>query len=109
MRLLKEKTSVIIKSFFVALVGLGTTAYIGAIVLIYFFKLDFFTSLLHTIPLSVLSSAIILPSIDSLSKNKKEFMIYQIKDMICINLYKTNPNYLIPISLILFYYKFKII
>ena len=41
------------------------------------FNLDFETSLLFTIPLSVLSSAIIIPSLEGLSEYKKEFMIYE--------------------------------
>ena len=34
-------------------------------------------NLLYTIPMSILSSAIILPSIEDLDKDKKEFMIYE--------------------------------
>ena len=36
-----------------------------------------FVSLLITIPLSILSSAILLPSIDSIEENKREFLIYE--------------------------------
>jgi hypothetical protein len=35
------------------------------------------TAMLYTIPLSILSSAIILPSIDNLDEDKREFMIYE--------------------------------
>lgn len=77
LRLQKEKIGLIIKSFLVALLGLGGTAYLAAISLGYFLHVEFLTALLYTIPLSILSSAIILPSIDDLDKEKREFMIYE--------------------------------
>ena len=68
LKLLKEKIWVIVKSLFVAVVGLGGTSIVGAWFLSYFFIGDnnFSEALLITIPLSVLSSAIILPSIGML-------------------------------------------
>ena len=39
--------------------------------------MDIITGLIYTIPLSILSSAIILPSVEDLNENKKEFMIYE--------------------------------
>ena len=77
LRLLKEKVGVIIKSFFVAFTGLGTTAYISALSLNFFLEIGLLKAFLHTIPLSILSSAIILPSIDNLDEHKKEFMVYE--------------------------------
>ena len=77
LRLQKEKIGLILKSFLVALLGLGGTAYLAAISLGYFLHIEFLTALLYTIPLSILSSAIILPSIDDLDKEKREFMIYE--------------------------------
>ena len=77
LRLQKEKIGLIIKSFLVALLGLSGTAYLAAISLGYFLHVEFLTALLYTIPLSILSSAIILPSIDDLDKEKREFMIYE--------------------------------
>ena len=38
---------------------------------------EILNALLHTIPLSILSSAIILPSIDNLDEDRREFMIYE--------------------------------
>ena len=78
LKLLKEKIGVIIKSLVISIVGLGFTSYISALFLSYFIS-DFETTqaLLITIPLSILSSAIILPSIDDLEEGKKEFMIYE--------------------------------
>jgi len=77
LRLQKEKAALIIKSFLVALLGLGGTVYLSAFSLSYFLHIEFLNALLYTIPLSVLSSAIILPSIDDLDKYKREFMIYE--------------------------------
>ena len=77
LRLKKEKTGLIIKSFLVALLGLGGTAYLAALSFNYLLDVELLTALLYTIPLSVLSSAIILPSIDDLDEDKREFMIYE--------------------------------
>ncbi|HIL66770.1 MAG TPA: sodium:proton exchanger [Flavobacteriales bacterium] len=77
LRLQKEKAALIIKSFLVALLGLGGTVYLSAFSLSYFLHIEFLNALLYTIPLSVLSSAIILPSIDDLGEDKREFMIYE--------------------------------
>ena len=83
LKLLKEKIWVIVKSLFVAIVGLGGTSVVGAWFLSYFFIGDFGVitnfneALLITIPLSVLSSAIILPSIGMLENKKREFLIYE--------------------------------
>ena len=77
LRLQKEKIGLIIKSFLVALWGRGGPVYLAAISLGYFLHVEFLTALLYTIPLSILSSAIILPSIDDLDKEKREFMIYE--------------------------------
>lgn len=78
LKLLREKIGVIIKSLFVSVVGLGLTSYISAYLLSNFIDdLEFVNALLYAIPLSILSSAIILPSIDSLDEKKKEFMIYE--------------------------------
>ena len=78
LKLLKEKIGVIIKSLLVSVVGLGGTAYICALFLSFVVS-DFSLTqaFLLTIPLSILSSAIILPSISSLKEHKREFMIYE--------------------------------
>ncbi len=75
--LLKEKFGVIFKSFFAALLGLSATSYACSLVLVFFLNISFLNSLLYSIPISILSSAIILPSLGSLSDYKKEFMVYE--------------------------------
>ena len=77
LQLLKEKIGLIIKSFLVALIGLGATAYLAALALNFIIEVEVLNVLLYTIPLSILSSAIILPSIDDLDEEKREFMIYE--------------------------------
>ena len=77
LQLLKEKFGLIIKSFLVALIGLAGTAYLAALALNYIMDVEVLVALLYTIPLSILSSAIILPSIDDLDEDKREFMIYE--------------------------------
>ena len=77
LQLLKEKIGLIIKSFLVALIGLGATAYLAALSLNFLMEVEVLNALLYTIPLSILSSAIILPSIDDLDDDKREFMIYE--------------------------------
>ena len=77
LQLLREKFGLIIKSFLVALIGLAGTAYLAALVLNHIMGVEVLIALLYTIPLSILSSAIILPSIDDLDEDKREFMIYE--------------------------------
>jgi len=77
LKLKKEKIGLIIKSFLVALLGLGGTAYLAALALNYLMGVEVLNGLLYAIPLSVLSSAIILPSIDEFKEVKREFMIYE--------------------------------
>ena len=77
LRLKKEKIGLIIKSFLVALLGLGGTAFLAALILNYLLGAEVLSALLYTIPLSILSSAIILPSIDEFEEEKREFMIYE--------------------------------
>ncbi|MDC0204209.1 cation:proton antiporter [Flavobacteriales bacterium] len=77
LKLVKEKIGLIVKSFLVAFLGLGGTAYLSALTLGFLMTVDLLNALLYTIPLSILSSAIILPSIDDLDESKREFMIYE--------------------------------
>jgi len=77
LQLLKEKIELIVKSFLVALIGLAGTAYLAALALNLLMEVEVLNALLYTIPLSILSSAIILPSIDDLDEDKREFMIYE--------------------------------
>ena len=77
LKLQKKKQSLLVRSFFVALISLLLTTF--AIAFIFKGRIfeDYFSSVLYAIPLSILSSAIIIPSVASLSDTKKEFMIYE--------------------------------
>ena len=77
LKLTKEKKPLLIKSFLVALLSLIATSIGIAYLLKYFFFNDFYTALIYAVPLSILSSAIIIPSVGNLSSSKKEFMIYE--------------------------------
>lgn len=77
LRLTKEKWPTIWKSFSVALLSLIISSGAIAYILNFFIIPDLFTSLLYAIPLSIMSSAIIIPSVGGLSEGKKEFMVYE--------------------------------
>jgi len=77
LELLKEKIGLITKSLAVALIGLVITSYVSAYILTFLMEIDLLRSLLFTIPLSILGSAVILPSVDDVEKNRREFIIYE--------------------------------
>jgi NhaP-type Na+/H+ or K+/H+ antiporter len=75
--LTKEKRPLIIRSFLIAFVALVGTSFLLAWLINLFVIDDFFTSLIYAVPLSIMSSSIILPSVGRLPESKKEFMIYE--------------------------------
>lgn len=77
LQLSKEKWPVIWRSFMVALLCLLGSAIGVAYVFHIFIFNDFIQSLVFAIPLSIMSSAIIIPSVGGLDENNKEFMIYE--------------------------------
>lgn len=77
LELVKEKVGLIIKSFVVALIGLVGTAYLSAMVICFLMDVEMLNALLCAIPLSILGSAVILPSVDDVEQEKREFMIYE--------------------------------
>ena len=78
LELKKEKKALIIKSMFVALIGLVLSSLlIGFIIQGVVSNVDFLNSLIYAIPLSIMSSAIIIPSVINLSEDNREFMIYE--------------------------------
>ncbi len=75
-----EKKSLIINSFLVALIALVASSFsiAGLIyVIIPGASESFFNCLVYAIPLSIMSSAIIIPSVGGLTGSKKEFMVYE--------------------------------
>jgi Sodium/hydrogen exchanger family len=79
LKLKVEKKKLIINSFLVALVALIGSSFLIASI-IYFlvpFADSFVNSLVYAVPLSIMSSAIIIPSVGGLKGDKKEFMVYE--------------------------------
>jgi NhaP-type Na+/H+ or K+/H+ antiporter len=77
MKLSRENLPLIIRSTIVALLGVLGTTFVCAFVFRYFFFLSNMESFIYAVPLSIMSSAIVIPSVDNLSHKKKEFMIYE--------------------------------
>ncbi len=78
LELKREKIGIIVRSFMVATIALAGSSFLIAFVLTQFFSdASFFKALVYAVPLSIMSSAIIIPSVGRLSKEKREFMIYE--------------------------------
>ena len=78
LELKREKLWPIIKSMAVALIGLVGSAYVAALILYQFIpNMTMQSAWLYATPLSILSSAIIIPSVGGLAEEKKEFHIYE--------------------------------
>lgn len=89
LKLTKDKRSLIIKSFVIALLSLVGSSLAIAWLLTHFLSFTFYIALIYAIPLSIMSSAIIIPSVSQLAPKKKEFMIYEstISDILGIMLF----------------------
>ena len=78
LELKREKLMPILKSMAIALIGLIASAWIAALILYEFIpEMTMQSAWLYATPLSILSSAIIIPSVSVLNVNKKEFHIYE--------------------------------
>ncbi|WP_299253096.1 cation:proton antiporter [uncultured Aquimarina sp.] len=78
LKLKREKLVPILKSFGIALIGLVASAYVAAVILKALIDgMTWQSALLYATPLSILSSAIIIPSVAGLSEVKKEFHVYE--------------------------------
>lgn len=75
----REKIGLILKSFFVALIALVLSSFAIAYIIMYTIQdvADLYKALIYAVPLSIMSSAIIIPSVGGLKGNKKEFMVYE--------------------------------
>ena len=73
----KQKLPLIGKASGLALVLLLATSGIIAMALHFVLGMSTFISLMYAVPLSVMSSAIIIPSVSSLIERKKEFLIFE--------------------------------
>jgi len=78
LELKREKLLPIGKALLIALIGLVASAWVAAEILYYFIDgMDKLTAWIYATPLSILSSAIIIPSVSRLKESKKEFHIYE--------------------------------
>ncbi len=78
LELKRSKIIPILKSMAIALLGLIGSAWVAALILHYFITdMSMQSAWLYATPLSILSSAIIIPSVSGLSDTKKEFHIYE--------------------------------
>ncbi|KPL11989.1 MAG: sodium:proton exchanger [Bacteroides sp. SM23_62] len=77
LELSREKISLILRSFFIAFFGLFLTSFLTAYIIYRFIVADLYTAMLYAVPLSILSSAIIIPSVARLMKSKREFLVYE--------------------------------
>jgi len=80
LELKREKYIPIAKAMAIALVGLLASTYVAAEILYYFYADDGMTmekAWIYATPLSILSSAIIIPSVSALNPAKREFHIYE--------------------------------
>lgn len=77
LKLEREKTGLILRSLLVALLGIGGSMIGLAFFFQYIFpSTDMYTAIVYAIPLSIMSSAIIIPSVGRLTGKKREFMVY---------------------------------
>ena len=77
LELSEKKLPLILKSASLALVSLGASTLGIAALLFYSLGLAWFTAVVYAIPLSIMSSAIIIPSVGGLSLERKDFMVYE--------------------------------
>lgn len=77
LELSKEKWPLIWKSFTVAFLSLIISSLVIALLLQMIFIDSFTIALVYALPLSVMSSAIVIPSVGELNEEKREFMVYE--------------------------------
>lgn len=77
LELKRDKAGMITKSFMVALIALLGSSFSIAGLFMLIWPVGLFKALMYAVPLSIMSSAIIIPSVSSLKEDKKEFMIYE--------------------------------
>lgn len=78
LKLKQEKLVPILKAFGIALVGLLLSTWVAAEILEYFIEgMTRESAWIYATPLSILSSAIIIPSVTPMPESKREFHIYE--------------------------------
>jgi len=77
LELTKNRRPIIISAFWAALIILILSTVAIGLIIMYFLDATFLQGLVYGVPLSVISSAIIIPSVGGLTQRKKEFMVYE--------------------------------
>jgi Kef-type K+ transport system membrane component KefB len=77
LELKREKWPLLWRSFVVAFFGVLATTFAIMGILLLVLETDFERALLYAIPMAIISSAIVLPSVAGLNEHKKEFLIYE--------------------------------
>ena len=73
----KEKMGIMIRGFLAAAVLLLANIVIISQLLDVFFEITYEAAILHAIPLSIISSAVAIPSASGFDKDTKEFVVYE--------------------------------
>ncbi len=78
LELRRDKLLPILKSMAIALIGLVASAWVAALILFELIPdMDMQSAWIYATPISILSSAIIIPSVSGLEDHKKEFHVYE--------------------------------
>ncbi len=77
LELSKEKRPLILKATIIAILGIIGSMLLTAPIFYFLLDMDLSTSILYSAPLSVISSAIVIPSIANLMQYDKELLIYE--------------------------------
>ncbi len=73
----KEKAPLIFKALIVAILSLTTGILTITLIVNQYLDSGFLTSMIHAIPLAIVSSAIIIPSVVNFKEEQREFMVYE--------------------------------
>ncbi len=77
LHLRQDKSVMILKAFSISLILLLATSAVITYIFHYFLRMEMFVAMIYAVPLSIMSSAIIIPSVASMTEDNKEFMIYE--------------------------------
>ncbi len=77
LKIQRDKLPLISRAFLSAIVLLTLTAGLIALIFTTYYDTNFNQALIHAIPLSVISSAIAIPSVSNMQEEKKEFIVYE--------------------------------
>jgi len=78
LKLTREKLPIINKSLLIAFLSITVNIFvISQVFQLFYPQMTLLNALIYAVPLSIISSAIVIPSINNLDEKRKEFMIYE--------------------------------